>query len=87
MPESMLACMLSSLELDLPRLAMQALVDPVPDLLAELLGHAGHPGDHLDGERAGEVLHDVEVVGIGLAQVVLDEFDDGLASAPGWPAA
>ena len=66
-------------QLDLARLAMQASVDPVPDLLAEVLGHAGHPGDDLDGERAGEVLHDVEVVRIRLAEVVLDELDDGLA--------
>ena len=65
-------------ELDLTRLAVQARVDPVPDLLAEVLGHPGHPGDDLDGERAGEVLHDVEVVRIGLAEVVLDELDDGL---------
>ena len=66
-------------QIDLSRLAMQALVDPVPNLLAELLGHAGHPGDHLDGEWTGEVLHDVEVVGIGFGQVVLDEFDDRIA--------
>jgi len=58
---------------------MQALVDPVPDLLTEVLRHAGHPRDDLNGEGTGEVLHDVEVVRIGLAEIVLDEFDDGLA--------
>ena len=86
MPESMLACMFVFADVDLTRLALQAGVDPVPDLLAEFLGHAGHPGDDLDRERAGEVLHDVEVVGIGLAQVVVDQFDDRLASATGSPA-
>ncbi len=73
-------------QLDLSRLAVQAGVDPVPDLLAEVLGHAGHPGDDLDRERPGEVLHDVEVVRIGLAQIVLDQLDDGFAAATGWPA-
>ena len=29
-------------QVDLTRFALQALVDPVPDLLAEVLGHAGH---------------------------------------------
>jgi hypothetical protein len=65
--------------LELSGLDLQALVDPVPDLLAELLGDAGHPGDHLDRERTGEVLHHVEVVRIDLAEIVLDELDDGLA--------
>jgi hypothetical protein len=42
--------------------------------LAVLRRHAGHRGDDLDREWPGEVLYDVEVVGIGLAQVLLDNF-------------
>ena len=57
---------------------MQAGVDPVPDLLTEFLGNAGHPGDDLDRKRSGEILDDVEILRIGLTQVVLDELDDGV---------
>ncbi len=51
----------------------------MPDLLAVFLGHTGHPGDDLHRERTGEVLHDVEVVGIDRAQVLVDHLDDRLA--------
>ena len=41
----------------------------MPQLLAVFLRHSGHPGDDFDRERTGEVLHDVEVVGINRAEV------------------
>ena len=44
--------------------------------LAVFLRHSGHRGDDFDGERSGEVLHDVELVGIGSVQVFVDEVDD-----------
>ena len=50
----------------------------MPHLLAVFLGHSGHPGDDLDRERSGEVLDDVEVIGIGLAQVLVDQLNDRL---------
>ena len=62
MAGSMLACIACSLSLDLSGFAVQRVVDPVPNLLRHVLGHAEHAGDDLDGERAGEVLHGVEAV-------------------------
>ena len=65
-------------DLDLSRFAMQAGVDPVPDLLPGLLRHAGHPGDDLHRERGGEVLDDVELVGVDGAQILVDQLDHRL---------
>ena len=48
--------------LELARLAAQADVDLVPDLLALSLGDADHARDDLDGERPGELGDDVEFV-------------------------
>ena len=50
----------SCVGLELARLAVEADVEPVADLLALALGHAEHPGDDLDGERRGEVGDGVE---------------------------
>ena len=46
--------------LDLARLAVQHVVDPVPDLLTVAVGHAEDLADHLDRERPGEVGGQVE---------------------------
>ena len=54
----------------------------MPNLLAKVLGHARHPGDDLDRERAGEVLDDVELVRSGLTEVVLDQLRNSLQAQP-----
>ena len=69
MPASMPACDVA----DLTGLAVQALVEPEPDLLAVLLGHAEHPRDDLAGEQRREVLDDVESGRVELAEVVADD--------------
>src|SRR5271165_4428130 len=63
-------------DFDLARLPVQAGVNPVPYLLAVFLRHSGHRGDDFNGERPGEVLHDVELVRIGRAQVFVDDLND-----------
>jgi hypothetical protein len=63
---------------DLPGFAGQTCVDPVPHLLAVLVFDTGHSGDHLDRERRGEVLDDVELVAGDPAQEAVDLFDDGV---------
>src|ERR1700759_2038318 len=63
-------------ELDLAWLPVQAGVNPVPYLLTVVRRHSGHRGDDFDRERPGEVLDDVEMIGIDRTQVFFDHFDD-----------
>ena len=58
--------------LNLTGLTTQRDVTPFPDLLAVFLGHAEHLGDHIDREQGGEILHHVEVIGVGRRHVAVD---------------
>ena len=50
-------------DLHVARLAVQAHVEPLADLLTFAFRHAEHARDHFDGERCRGVGHDVELVG------------------------
>ena len=74
--DSRTACCVLGARRDLARLALEAGVEPVADLLAFALGHAEHARDHLDREGRGEVGDRVE---LGRVVQRIEEAADDLA--------
>ena len=73
-PVSRTACVVLRARLQLARIAVEAGVEPLADLLALAVGHAEQARDHLDGEQRGEVRDRVEPLGV--AQRVEEAADD-----------